>query len=281
MTLNMKKPMKAMNSILANGICWFISLVSLFPIVWLLYSSLKSNEEFLMDTLALPKKIIFSNYPRAFEIGNLWTAIMNSSIYVAVNVVLVCISAFIVAYFVTRYRFKGKKFIYYTFMLGMLIPLYALLVPVFVQYRVLNLLNTRLSLILTYFAMEMPLAIFLYESFIGGIPCEIDEAATVDGCTLMQRMMLIIFPLCRPIMATVAIITLLHTWNEFAFAVILTPQTELRTIAVALRSYSAGAKVEYAFLMAGLFAASLPVLLAYFFFSKQVVKGMTAGAVKG
>ncbi len=268
-------------TVIANLICWIISIVCLLPLVWLFYSSLKTKEEFLFDTLALPQSFYLDNYPRAFDIGDLWTAMGNSAVYAIVNVAIVCLSALIVGYFVNRFNFKGKKFIYYTYMLGMLIPLYALLVPVFTQYHLLDMLNNRIVLIITYYSVSMPLAIFLYESFIDGIPYEIDEASTVDGCTLIQRILLIILPLCRPIMATVAILTLLHTWNEYAFASILTTARELRTISVALRSYNTGFEIEYNLLMTGLFCASLPVLLGYTVFSKQVVKGMTAGAVKG
>ncbi len=283
-TISVKNKLNAKNSVLtvvANVICWSISIFCLLPLIWLFYSSLKTKEEFLLDTLALPQGLYLDNYPRAFDIGDLWTAMGNSAFYTSINVVLVGITALIVGYFMNRFTFKGKKFIYYTYMLGMLIPLYALLVPVFTQYHLLDMLNTRIVLIITYFAVSMPLAIFLYESFVDGIPYEIDEASTVDGCNLIQRILLIIMPLCRPIMATVAILTLLHTWNEYAFASILTTARELRTVSVALRSYNTGFDIEYNLLMTGLFSASLPVLVGYTIFSKQVVKGMTAGAVKG
>lgn len=279
--MNRGKIKTTTTTVIVNIVAIFISIVSIFPIFWLFYSSLKTKEEFLMDTISLPEALNFSNYPKAFQIGNLWNAMTNSGIYTIINVVLVSCVALIVAYFVSRFEFKGRKFFYYMFMIGMLIPLYSLLVPVFVQYKVLGLINNRLSLIISYYAMSMPLAIFLYESFICGIPIEIDEASIVDGCTLTQRIFKIIFPLCKPIMATIAILTALQTWNEFAFATVLTPSTQLRTVSVALRSYSSGLEVEYTFLMAGLFAASLPILLVYFFFSKQVVQGMVAGAVKG
>lgn len=276
-----RKTKSTISTIVLNIIACSISIVSIFPLVWLLYSSFKTNKEFLLDTLSLPASLNWENYPRAFEIGGLWSAMQNSAVYTAINVILICTSALIVAYFMSRYEFKGRKVIYYLFMLGMLIPLYALIVPIFIQYRMLGLINNRIALILTYFGMSMPLAIFLYESFIEGIPTEIDEASVVDGCNILQRIFLIIFPLCKPIMATVAILTALHTWNEFAFASVLTSSPTLRTISVALRSYSSGTDVEYTFMMAALFSASLPILVIYLFFSKQVVKGMVSGAVKG
>ncbi|MFI3172620.1 MAG: carbohydrate ABC transporter permease [Eubacteriales bacterium] len=276
-----KKLKKGILYITSNLLSWGITITCIFPIVWLLYSSLKTKEEFLLDTLSLPTELQIGNYIQAFKIGNLWLAMGNSAFYTGLNIVLVCISALVVGYFMARFTFKGKKVIYFTYMLGMLIPLYALLVPVFVQYKVLGVLNTRIPIIITYYAMCMPIAIFLCESFIQGIPYELDEASVVDGCTLSQRLALIIFPLTKPILATVAILTMLSSWNEYGFAAVLTSDSSLRTVSVAMKSFSSGSEVEYTFLMAGLFAASLPLLIIYTLFSKQVVKGMVAGAVKG
>ena len=272
---------KKMGGILLNVLCVSMSIASVLPIVWLFYSSLKTNSEFMLDALSLPSKCMFGNYPKAFDLGNLWGAIKNSAIYSVINITLVNFSALLVGYFISRYEFKGKKFMYYVYMVGMLIPSYALLVPVFLQYRILDLLNTRIALIITYYALNMPLAIFLYESFILNIPNDIDEASIIDGCSMLQRIYMIILPLCKPITATVSILTLLQTWNEFGFAVVLNAEAAMRTVSVALRSYSTGMEVEYTFFMAGLFAAAIPVLVAYAFFSGQIVKGMTAGAVKG
>ena len=272
---------KKLKKILINIFAWFVSLCALFPLIWMAYSSVKSNGDFLMDSLALPKEFVFINYPEAFEIGNLWLSMGNSLFYSVVNVTLVVTFAILTAYFLARYDFKGKNIVRIIYTMGMLTPLYALLVPIFVQYKMLGMLNNRLSLIISYYAMSIPLAIFLSESFIAGVPIAIDEASVVDGCSLGQRLLRIIFPLCMPIIATVAILTLLATWNEFAFAVILTPKLEMRTVSISLNYFTAGRELNYPFLMAALLSASLPVITAYLFFSKLVIKGMTAGAVKG
>lgn len=264
-----------------NIFAWAITISALFPLVWMAYTAVKDNGEFMINTLALPSTLYFSNFPKAFQVGSLWNAMANSAFYSIVNVTLVVVFAVITAYFMARYEFKGKKIIYYTYMMGMLIPLYALLVPLFVQYKLLDMLNNRISLIVTYYAMSITLAIFLTETFIRGIPMDIDEAAVIDGCSISQRLIRIIFPLCRPIIATVSILTLLNTWNEFAFAVILTSSSELRTVSVAIRYFTSGRTNDYTYLMAALFATSLPVIIAYLLFSKEVIKGMTAGAVKG
>ena len=272
---------KVIGNICLNLIAWGASISVLFPLVWMSYSAVKDNGEFMKDSLALPTELIFDNFSKAFEIGKLWLAMGNSALYSIINIVIVAIMGVITAYFFSRYSFKGKKVIRMTYMMGMLIPLYALLVPLFVQYRLLDLINNRFSLIITYYAMSISLAIFLAESFIEGIPTDIDEASVIDGCGMTQRIMYIIFPLCKPIVATISIMTLLATWNEFVFAVVLTPDINLRTVSIALRYFTSGRELDYTFLMAALLCTSLPIIIAYLMFSKEVIKGMTAGAVKG
>lgn len=267
--------------IFMNVIAWIVTIAALYPVLWMTYSAVKDNNEFMVNTLSLPSKIMLSNFPKAFEVGQLWLAMGNSAFYAAVNVVITVVFAIITAYFLARYDFKGKGLINFVYVMGMLIPLYALLVPIFVQYKMLDMLNNRLTLIITYYATNISLGIFLTESFIQGIPMDIDEASVIDGCSLSQRLTKIIFPLCKPIIATVSILTLLNTWNEFAFAVILTPDIKMRTVSVAIRYFTSGRHMDYTFLMAALLCTSLPVIIAYMLFSKEVIKGMTAGAVKG
>jgi raffinose/stachyose/melibiose transport system permease protein len=235
----------------------------------------------MLNPIAFPKEFLFENYITASRIAKIFLAMGNSTIYVVCSLALVNVGAFTTSYFFSRYEFKGKKFISSVYLAGMLIPMYALMVPVFIQYKMLGLLNNRLALVITYFAMQMPLAIFLYRSFIDGVPRELDDAATIDGCTILQRLSRIVFPLCRPIIGTVSILTLIGVWNEFAFSVVLTPKTNLRTVAVAVRSFSSDIKVEYTLQFAGLCMVTLPIIIIYFIFSKEIINGMTAGAVKG
>ncbi len=276
-----KKKTKHIYAVFMNLFAWVITITALYPVAWMAYSAVKDNKEFMVNTLSLPSKLMFTNFPKAFEVGQLWLAMGNSAFYAAVNVALTVVFAIITAYFLARYDFKGKKIINFIYVMGMLIPLYALLVPIFVQYKMLDMLNNRLTLIITYYATNVSLGIFLTESFIQGIPMDIDEASVIDGCSISQRLIKIIFPLCKPIIATVSILTLLNTWNEFAFAVILTPDIKMRTVSVAIRYFTSGRHMDYTFLMAALLCTSLPVIIAYLLFSKEVIKGMTAGAVKG
>jgi raffinose/stachyose/melibiose transport system permease protein len=276
-----RKKSSYVGALVIDIICILFSFICIYPVFWLLMSALKDNTEFILNSVALPTHLNFSNFPEAIKIGHVFTAMGNSAFYAAIEIVLVNAGAFITSYFLSRFDFKGKKLVSTLYLFGMLVPLYALLVPVFVQWRLLGLLNNRLSLVITYFAMQMPIALFLYESFIKGISCEIEDAATIDGCSIWQTLSMVIFPLCKPIMGTVSILTMIQVWNEFAFSVILTSRTDLRTVSVAVRSYSSSERVQYTFMFAGLTVVTLPIIIAYSIFSKQIIQGMTAGAVKG
>ncbi len=266
--------------IVMNIIAISISISCIYPIIWLIYSSFKTKGEFMTNTLALPTILHFENYARAFHLGNLVTSTFNSTFYVITNVVLVTIVATISGYFLARYDFKGKKFIYYSYLIGFLVPIYALLVPVFLQFRLLGLINTRISLIFPYFAMQVTLSTFLVESFIRGIPRSLDEAAAIEGCSVGQTLLKIIFPLSSPAIATIVILISLQTWNEFGFSAVLIRDVSLRTVSVAIQSFRAGLQLEYTYMMAALVSVSIPIITLYLVFSKYIISGITSTGIK-
>ena len=277
----MNKTLDKLKTFTFNLIVWIITLTCVFPLIWLTYNAVKGKFEFMKDTISLPTVIHWDNFSRALEIGNLIPATANTLFNSILNIVLVSLGSVIVGYFFARYNFKGKKIISGIFLIGILIPLYALLVPMFLQYKTLNMLNSRFVLVLPYFAMQISIGVFLCESFIKDIPVEIEEAAIIDGCTTRQVLSKIIFPLTKPMISTVSILTLLSTWNEFAFATVLSSGSKYRTLSVAVQSYSSGREMEYTLFLAALVMVSLPIILIYLVFSKQIINGMTAGAVKG
>jgi len=259
----------------------FISISCIFPIIWMLYNSVKSESEFAMNKLALPSKINFENYVEAIRIGKMQNYFVNSIYNAVITVIIVVLLSFFIAYFISRFEFKGKRIIYYLFLFGMLVPIHSLLIPIFIEFSRLDLLNKPYTLLFPYVAFGMPLAIFLLDSFIKTIPIEVEEAAIIDGCGTFARIMKIVFPLCKPVIATVVVLSFLGAWNEFPFALTLLTSNDYKTIPIGLANFSGQYSTSYTPLMAGLVIATLPVIIIYIIFNKQIVKGMTAGAVKG
>ncbi|MFC5529096.1 carbohydrate ABC transporter permease [Cohnella yongneupensis] len=257
------------------------SLSCLFPILWIVYSSLKSKEAFMLDSVSLPKVLHFSNYHKAFVEGKMYTYFISSAFNTIATVALVIVLAFCIAYVLSRYKFRGRNMIYTLFILGMLIPVYGLLVPLFLQFKVLGLNDKFYTLLMPYIAIRLPLSIFLFESFIKTVPVELDEAAYIDGASTTYTMTRIIMPVCRPVIATVLILAFLDTWNEFPFSLVLVAQEHLKTLPVGLTNFYGQYTTDYTTLMAAMVLSILPVMAVYLIFYKNIIKGMTAGAVKG
>lgn len=268
-------------SFILNAVMLIFSAASIFPFIWMLYSSLKTEAEFAVNIISLPKSPIFSNYINAIRTGHMGEYALNSLFNCVITVVLVVLSSYIVAYFLSRFEFKFRALIYGLFVAGMLIPVHSLMIPLFVEYRIINFLNNRFTLLPPYLAFGLPMAVFLLESFIGSIPIELEEAATIDGSSMVRTMFTIIFPLCRPVLATVVILSFMNTWNEFPFALVLIRDNALKTIPIGLRNFQGAYTAQYTQFMAGMAVSLIPVIVVYCLFYKKIIVGMTAGTVKG
>jgi raffinose/stachyose/melibiose transport system permease protein len=246
-----------------------------------MYSSLKTDSEFLRNIIGLPKQPQFTNYVMALKMGNMVVQFFNSSFNTVISILFILLFASIIGYFIARFKFKGKSFIYMLFLAGLLVPIHGFLIPIFIQFRIFNLLDKRFTLILPYVAFGLPLAVFLMESFVKDIPIEVEEAAVIDGASISRRLYQIIMPMSWPVLSVILILSFLNLWNEFPFALILINRTYLKTIPIGLTSFRGQYMVAYSSLMAALVMASLPVITVYLIFSKKVIESVTIGALKG
>lgn len=272
---------RVLADLLVNVPIMLLSITCIFPVVWLFYSSLKTDVEFNRSPISLPTTLHFENYVQAFKKANFGTFTLNSLFNSLISLVLVLIISFLLGYLLSRYRFKGRGFIYGILLAAMMIPIYTLIVPVFIQEKQLGILNTRFSLIPMYVSMEIPMAVFLIDSSLKGISTELEDAASIDGAGLLQTMFQIIMPICRPILSTVIILTFMHVWNEFAFAQALITDESLKTIPIGLTYFTSQYTTSYTLLLAALAMATIPVVILYLCFYNKIMDGMMAGAVKG
>jgi len=274
-------PLGRLVQLVVNIVVLLFTLSALFPIVWMVYTSVKSNQDFSLNTISLPTSPTLENYANAFEVGNIGSAIFSSLLNTLIPVPIIIVFSFIIGYFFSRIEFRGKRVLMLLFLAGMMIPIHALLVPLFVQFKWFGMLDNRFTLILPYIAFHLPVAIFLFDSFIKGISREIEEAAYMDGSSFDNTMFRVIMPICMPIMSTVAILSVLGTWNEFSFALVLNKSSDLFTLPIWLTFFSGQHTTDYTGKIAGLVITSLPIIVMYLFFSNKIMSGMTAGAVKG
>jgi raffinose/stachyose/melibiose transport system permease protein len=166
-------------------------------------------------------------------------------------------------------------------MLGLMIPIHAALLPVFVMMRRLHILNTLWALIIPYTAFSVPMGIMIFSGFMNSIPRDLEEAACIDGCNIYRIFFRIVFPLLRPAIATITIFTFLQSWNELMFAVVFISRDSVKTLTVGIQAMSGRYLTEWGPIGAALVVATIPTLLIYLFLSNQVQKSFIAGAVKG
>lgn len=257
-------------------------ITQLYPLLWLCLYSLKTNEEIMSGSFfSLPKVWQWHNYKEAYENGNYLRYLENSVFVTLVTMVLVILLSSMVAYAITRFRWRYGNTIMLVFLLGMMIPMQATLLPLMIIFKHAHILNTHLSLILPYIAFQIPIAVFIQSGFMRGIPHEIEESAFVDGASIYRIFRSIILPISAPPMMTVSILTFINIWNEYIMAATFISSEKLKTLPFGIYSFVSQYSVNYGDIGAFLIMGALPVLLIYFFLSERITKGMVAGAVKG
>ena len=260
----------------------FFAAYTLFPLIWLVVSSLKTNFEFLAGSpFALPARPQWVNYTNALTVAGLGRMLFNS-VFVGLSATVVnIIVASMGAYCISRFRFKGREKIFTLFTAGILVPLNALMVPYFVIITKLGLINTYGGMILLYTAIGIPMSTFLIRGLMDSIPMELEEAAYIDGCGFYARFFHIILPLSRTGIVTAATFEFLTCWNEFVFANLLVSSEKLRTIQVGIRYFTNQFSTDYVSMYAAIVISIIPSILGYILFQEQIIAGMTSGAVKG
>ncbi|MCM3443071.1 carbohydrate ABC transporter permease [Metabacillus halosaccharovorans] len=274
-----------MKKLLKNPIIYIsliiFSLINVYPIVWMVINSFKSQQEFSLDPFFLPDTWRWDNYIDAWQTANLGTYFFNSIFVAVISVVVTVLFGALASYFLARFTFKMNKLVYVLFIFGMIIPIHATLVPMFILMNNLGLLNTGWTLLFPYVAFNLPLTIFILTSFMKAFPKDIEESAIMDGCGIFRIFWSIILPMSRPAIATVTILNFIHCWNEFSFALVLINDESLKTIPLGLANFAGQYNTNYTGQMAGLTMVIIPTILLYVLLEKHIVKGMTAGAVKG
>jgi len=254
--------------------------ITFFPVFWMFYTSLKSNQEVMMDTFSLPSRLHFENYIKAWKTAKIGVYFLNSVVVSVAAVILTTLVAASAAFILSKFKFRMRGFIYSFFIVGMLIPMQTVLVPLFLQMKTLGLLDKLSSMVLSYTAFCLPMSIFILESFIRSLPDSIIEAAVLDGASMKRIFAQIIFPLTTPAIATVSILNFLTNWKEFSLALIFISKDSKKTLPLGLYNFIGAYSTDYSQLMAAMVIASLPLMIIYLILQDQIINGMTDGAVK-
>ncbi len=254
---------------------------TLVPMLWVLVSSFKDNNQIFAASFGLPQVWHFENYARAWIVGNIGACFLNSGLVAVVSVLGILYIAAMAAYVLARYRFRLNFALYSYFLMGLMIPWASNLLPLFLTLKALQVYDTLWALILPYVSFELPFAIFILTGFMKTIPSELEEAALIDGGSRWVVFIRVILPLSKPALATVAVLTFLDVWNEYLFALVFLNNPAKFTLPLGLAAFQTARVAQYGVIMAGIIISVIPVLILYGLLQKQVIKGMTAGALKG
>ena len=261
-----KKKMKNGKTIITHILLMIFALIQIYPLFWLFEFSLKDNSEIFGGNIAgLPQHWRFGNYVTAFFQANIiqyFIAAMSS-------------------YAISRMIWKGRELTLKLVLMGMMVPIHAAMLPLFIILSKAHMLNSYVSLIIPYIAFGLPMAIYLFISFMESLPREMEEAAAIDGCGIYQMFFKIIFPLIRPAIATVSIFTFISSWNELMFAVTFINKSQYKTLTVGIMSMVGAYTTKWGEIGAGLMIATIPTVIMYLLLSEQVQQSLVAGAVKG
>jgi raffinose/stachyose/melibiose transport system permease protein len=261
------------------GLIWLA--VTTLPFLFVIVTSLKTQEEtFSAPVWALPAHLYFGNYLAVLH-GPYFTYFRNSFFVVGVSVVLIVLLSAMAAYVFARMRFRLNKLLFGLVVAGMIVPLHATLVPIYLLTRNLGIYDTQFALIGPYVALSLPISIFILTEFMRQIPHELEEAAQLDGCGPFKIFWRIFFPLSTPGLATVAIYNGIALWNEFIFAYMLTSTTAHRTLPLAIWDFQGQYSSNIPAMLAVVTMTSLPLIVAYAFGQERLIKGMMAGSLKG
>lgn len=258
-----------------------VSITCLYPLLWMIASSFKTQATIFSDVSLIPKTFHFENYYHAIKGNNFGRYLLNSIFYTTSVVFGIVVISSMAAYAFSRLRFRGRKIIYVIFLAAMMIPIPGSFVALFVLLNKLHLRNTPLGYILSMISVGLSMSIFLLKTFFDSLPRELEDAARIDGCSKWGIWWNIALPFAKPALAVVVVFNALNVWNEYVLALIIFDNKNLMPLQRALMMFRGEFLTNYPLLMAGLTLTVLPIIIVYIFMQKYIIKGAISQAVIG
>ncbi|WP_200919371.1 carbohydrate ABC transporter permease [Curtobacterium sp. Leaf261] len=273
-----KRPRRTVATVLAIVFC----AIWVFPIYWMVVTAFKPKDEVTTLTpIWFPLHPTVQNFVRAVTQEHFLLYLRNSAIVVVAAVLLSIVVGFLASAALSRFRFRGRRAILVAILFVQMIPSGALLIPLFLSFQSLNLLNSYVGLILAYVASVLPFSIWVMRGFFVAVPVEIEEAAKTDGAGTFRILWSVLFPLVMPGVIATSVFAFIAAWNDYLTAYVMLKDQSMYTLPVWLATFSTNKGTDYGALMAASVLFSLPVVVFFLIVQRRLVAGMTAGAVKG
>jgi raffinose/stachyose/melibiose transport system permease protein len=243
-------------------------------------SGFKTSRELFISTWSLPAQFKWQNYAMAWKIG-VGKYFFNSILVTVFTVMLTILVSAFAAYALSRFEFRLREVFLMVIVGGLMLSPQVGLISLYRLLHTLKIYNTYLALIIPYVAYRVPFTVFLMRSYFLSLPREVEESAYIDGCGSFKVFWHIVLPMSKPILATSALLTAMFSWNEFMFALVFIEDKNLRTIPLGLMNMRGELTTNWPVLLAGLALSALPMIITFILFQKQLIRGLTAGSLKG
>ena len=257
------------------------AVACVYPVIWIIMSSFKTNSELFRNVWGLPQYFVLTNYLHAIFDKRIDTAIANSLIITGITMLVSIITGAMAAYAATRMIWRLSGFVVSMFIVGLMIPTYAAIIPLFSMFVTMNLNNTYAAVILANIAFGLPMTVFILTGFFSSLPRELEEAAVIDGCGIFRTFFKIVLPISISPIVTVLVINFLSSWNDLLFPLIFLSSRDMMPLPVILTMFRDELGTDYVSLMAAVVITLVPTVIVYTFLHGRIIEGMTAGAVKG
>jgi multiple sugar transport system permease protein len=259
-----------------------ITLFAIFPIVWALLTSLKREAAIITTVMQyVPREVTVENYVAIWTRSNFPTLLVNSVVVTAITVVICAVVGTLASYAIARYQFRGRRELMLFYLVIRMFPAVMIIIPLFILMRNLGLLDSRVGLALAYTTFLLPVFIWMMKGFFDAVPLELEDAARIDGCSRIGAMVRVILPLVVGGLVATVVFVAIGAWNEFLFALMMTTSTGSRTWPVGLQLMVGEFQLPWGTLAAGGIISIIPVVLLFALVQRALVRGLTAGAVKG
>jgi raffinose/stachyose/melibiose transport system permease protein len=258
-----------------------VLLVIVVPLGFSVLGGFRSNAQLAADPVGLPDPWVWTNYQTTLTDPSFYGWVKNSVLIAMITTALVLPAASLAAFVIARYKFRGRELVFALFTLGLLFPVAVAILPLFITLRQTGLLNSPLGIALPQAAFGLPLSIVILRPFFRSIPRDLEDAAAIDGCGPLRFYWSIMLPLSRPVLSTIAVLTIVGSWNAFLLPLLVLFQPGQWTLPLGINNISAQYVTDTAAILAYTTVAMIPALAFYFVAQRQIVSGLTAGGVKG
>lgn len=285
-TVKVSNPIQ-LSGLITNGLIYlflgFWSLLVIFPMLWVIASSLKTDQEIFMSPWQMPAQPMLENFARAWGKANIGLYFANSLLVILPSIFFTLLFSAMAGYVLARYTFPGNRVIFYGFLGGMLFPVMLALVPLFFLLQSFTIIDTRFGLVLVYIAYSLPFTVFFMTGFLKTLPTEILEAATIDGANHLQLFFLIVIPLAQNGLVSMGIFNFLGMWNQYILPLVLLTSSGKYMLSqgLAFLAHQQRYQSDWSGLFAAIVIVMLPTLIVYVIFQNQIQRGLTVGGLKG